>query len=193
MNWKVTKEPTVEPVSVTEAKANLKIQHNAEDGVIERAIEAARSYCEQELGLAIVDQEITLKLDGFPAGRVIDLPMTNLLEVTSFTYLDADGAPQVFADYTADTFSTPGRVVNNSAAWPKALDRAGAVTIVYRAGFNPHPLAGKKALPGAVRQAIMLLVTHWVENRSAVVVGSINSPLQFAVESCLMKHRVLGV
>jgi len=193
MSWKVTTPPEFEPVSLADAKAYLRVQHSAEDDLIEQIISAARDYCEQELDLAIMDQEITLKLDAFPRNRVICLPRANLIEVVSFDYLDSAGDSQPFTDYTEDSFQTPARLVNNTGTWPEILDNAGSITIVYRAGYGPDQTSGGYPPPGSILQAMRMLITHWYDNRNAVMIGATPAELQLAVASCLHKHRRLGV
>lgn len=193
MNWKVTEEPTKEPISVADAKAYLRVQHSADDALIGDIIAAAESFCEEELDLAIMDQEITLKLDTFPYSKTIYLPRANLLSVTSVKYNDTDGAEQTFTDYTADTFSTPARIVNNTTDWPETEDKVNSVTIVYRAGFKASETGDGDLPPGAVVQAMRMLITHWYENRSTVVVGETTEPLQMAVSASLQKYRRMGV
>ncbi len=185
MRWKVTEQPTEKPISLLEAKEYLRVQHTDDDYLIGSIIDAAVSFCEEELDLSIMEQQITMKLDRFPDGRVIDLPRSNLLSVTSVTYNDAAGAGQTFSDYTEDAYSTPGRIVNNTSDWPETEDKANSVTIVYQAGFG--------SVPAAVIQATRMLVTHWYENRSTVVVGEAPEPLQMAVTSCLQKFRRMGL
>jgi len=193
--WKVTSEPVDYPVTLAEAKDYLRVEHSEEDDIITECIRSAVDYCEQELDLAIMDQEITVKLDAFPSSSVIKLPRTNLLSVTEFTYNDSNGDSQTFTGYTADTFSTPGRVVRNDLAWPQTQARANSVTIVYRAGFKEYETGGASFVPGAVRQAMMMLITHWYDNRAAIVIGSgiVSEELQLAVTQLLSKYRVLGV
>ena len=55
MNWKVTEQPA-SPVSLSQAKTQLRVQHNLDDSEIIRLISAAVDYCEEELDLDIIDQ-----------------------------------------------------------------------------------------------------------------------------------------
>jgi uncharacterized phiE125 gp8 family phage protein len=185
MSWKVTTAPNEEPLTLSEAKAHLRVTHANSDTEIQRMITEARNYCEEELDLAIPQQTITLKLDGFPAGRVIRLPRANLVSVTSVKYLDGNGDEQTFSDYTADGYTTPARVVNDTETWPQTKDVANAVEVVYVAGFG--------TVPELIKRAMLLLIGHWYDNRGAVVVGSINSSLALAVDSALQKYRAMGV
>jgi len=195
MSWKVTTKPDFYPVTLAQAKEYLRVQHTAEDDIITRCIEAAYDYCEQELDLAILEQTITLKLDGFPAGRTITLPRTNLLSVTSVSYLDVDGSSQSYTDYVADEYGTPARIVNNVDYWPETKDVANAVTITYQAGFSETGTGDTHSTPSAIVHAMNLLVTHFYDVRSSVVVGSgiTSTEVQMSVTALLNKYRRLGL
>lgn len=49
-------------------------------------------------------------------------------------------------------------------------------------------------VPAMVRQAALMLITHWYVNRSAVLTGSVSKEIEFATNSLLHFYRVgLGV
>jgi uncharacterized phiE125 gp8 family phage protein len=195
MTWKVTTDPEYLPLTLDEAKAYLRVQHASEDSTITDCIRAATSYCEEELDLAIMEQQITLKMDAFPVGA-IKLPRTNLLSVTSVSYIDTNGDSQAFTDFTVDDFSSPARIVANEA-WPDAKSITNAVTIVYQAGFKSDQSgsAAENPAPGAVMQAMRLLITHYFDNRNTVVIGSgiAGSEVALTVTALLQKFRRLGI
>jgi uncharacterized phiE125 gp8 family phage protein len=195
MKWKVTSEPIELPVSLAEAKDYLRVSGRAEDDLITSLIQSAVDYCQEVTEIAFMDQEITLVLDRFPAGRVISLPRANLLSVTSVSYRDGANVLQSFTDFTSDRYATPARIVNNTSIWPATADVANAVTIVYRAGFKETETAIYNPVPAAIKQAILMLVAHFYDNRAAVVVGSgiVAIEMKIAVESLLDKYRVMGL
>lgn len=51
-----TVPPEAEPVLLTEAKQNLRLDHDAEDGLLNGLIRAAREEVEAACGLALVEQ-----------------------------------------------------------------------------------------------------------------------------------------
>lgn len=191
--WKVTEEPIAEPVSLEYAKAYLRVEIDAEDDEIRQCITDARSYCEEELDLAMVEQEITLHLDHFPRGRAITLPRSNLISVTSLQYRDPNGDQQAYTDFNADTFTTPGRVINANETWPPTQVAPDAVVVVYRAGFKPYSTGETDLIPGAVHRALMMMISHYFDNRNAVLVGQTAMPTPHAVDAALMKYRRMGL
>ena len=194
MSWKVTQEPEYLPISLVDAKDYLRVQVATDDSLIEECIRAAASYCEEELDLAIMSQEITLKLDYFPSGA-IELPRTNLLSVESVSYIDSNGNAQPFTEFTEDNYSMPARVVADDA-WPSAKSTINAVTVVYKAGFKIDETGGaENPAPGVVIQAMKLLVTHFYDNRTPVFIGNSSGGEEIAmtVTALLQKFRRLGI
>lgn len=195
MSWKVTQEPQYLPISLADAKEYLRVQFDTDDQLITDCIRAATSYCEEELDLAIMEQQITVKLDAFPNGP-IELPRANLLSVTSVTYIDSNGDSQPFTDFAVDDFSIPARVVANED-WPEAKGVTNAVTVVYQAGYkaNETGSAAENPAPGAVIQSLKLLITNFYDNRSPVPLGAgVNgSEVSLSVTALLQKYRRLGI
>ena len=121
--------PTVEPVTLAEAKAHVNAEeHHDDDDYIQTLITVAREWCENFTRRAFNTQTWDVFLDRFPsAGDVIELPLGKLQSVTDtgFTYVDTDGnTTQVStAVYTVDTDSEPGRVyLAYNQSWPSIRD-----------------------------------------------------------------------
>lgn len=192
MNWKVTEEPSQEPVTLAEVKAQIRSDTGTEDELITGYIEGARRFVENRLDLALIDQEITYKLDSFPYIDRLVLPRTNLISVTSVSYVDQDGATQTLATsvYGVDTFSTPGAIyLKTNKEWPtELLNERNVVTVVYRAGWDD-----RASVPRNIKQAVLLLIGHWNENRETVLTGSIQTEIDFTVTALLNQERLFGL
>lgn len=155
MALNVITPPATEPVTVSNAKMQLRIGHTVDDTLIESRIMPARFWAEHETGRQLITATWELRLDAWPAGRVIDLPKPPLQSVTSVKYLDADGAEQTFAstNYVVDVASLKGRIVlKTGLSWPTLADQPGAVRIRFVAGYGD--LATN--VPPLVRSAILL-------------------------------------
>lgn len=177
----------VEPVTLAEAKAHLRILHSSEDAEIGGFVAAARSQLEDTLGRAIVRQTLDWSLASFPASGEIALPRSPLLSVTSVKYLDTAGAEQTLsaAAYHAladDKFSRIERA--SGASWPAIAAHPRAVTVRWVAGYTPA------ACPPAIKQAILLMVAHWYSNREAA--GDARSEMPLAVKYLTDPHKVHG-
>jgi uncharacterized phiE125 gp8 family phage protein len=65
------------------------------------------------------------------------------------------------------------------------MDDPNAITITFWAGYGEDG----RSVPAPIKHAMLMLVGFWYENRTAVLVGSISKPLEFAVESLLSSQK----
>lgn len=177
--------PTVEPVTVAEAKVHCAVSRDDHDDLIERLITAARQACEAATRRALCTQTWDLTLPGWPDDdrrARIYLPLPPLVSVTSITYLDAAGDEQTIDDATYKVRAgSPGIVsLRNGELWPSVLDEDDPITIRFVAGYG---VAAN--VPATLKQAMLLLVGHWYEHPEAVVTGTIATELPLAVKSLL--------
>ena len=131
-----TTPPTVEPVSVSAAKAHLLVTHDEQDTLIGEKITAAREYAETYTGRPLVVRTLALKLDAFPSQ--IELPHPPLVSVSSITYTDSAGDTQTVSTdtYTADTAAEPGIVrLAYGQSWPSPRGDANCITVSFVAGY----------------------------------------------------------
>jgi uncharacterized phiE125 gp8 family phage protein len=164
--------PTVEPVTVNEARDFLRIDFDDDEVLVGALITAAREYVEGYTERALVNQTWTVKMDDFWGDCVLELPYPPLSSVTSITYVDTDGASQTVATatYTVDTDSEPGRIyLAYGKTWPTARSERNAVTITFVAGYG----AAASAVPDRAKTAIKMLVGDMYENRETVLTGTI--------------------
>lgn len=185
--------PAVEPISLAEAKNHLRVDVTDDDVLIEASIESARGLAEIITRRALITQTWKYILDEFPSGDEIELPLPPLQSVTSITYKDQDGTASTFAtaSYIVDTDADPGKVVlAYNRSWPSTtLYPSGAVTIQFVAGYGD----GAVDVPQMIRQAMLLMIGHWYENREAVVTtGAVPKEIPLAIEDLLWPWRALG-
>ena len=111
-SWKVTTQPTVEPVTVAELKTYAAIDTDATDTLIESFIEATRMSTEEYLGQALISQTITSVLEFWP-GKIVELPRPPLISITGvFTVDEDDDETEYDSDnYYLNTIATPGRLI----------------------------------------------------------------------------------
>lgn len=172
-NWyrsfEVTTAPTVEPVSVTDCKNQLRIDTSSDDTLISGYITAARETLERLMRRSFNTQTITMKLDGFPSGSIqINLPRPPTVSATSVVYVDENGATQTWssANYTVDVQANPASISPNyDVDYPNTRTQPNNVTVVYVAGYG----ATAADVPEGIRLAIKMLVGNWYENREALV------------------------
>lgn len=178
MMLKQVTAPSVEPITLTEAKAHLRVDGTDEDAYITSLIAVARMACELEARRAFVTQTFDLFLDCWPDACGIKIPRPPLQSVTSLSYTDYAGNVTTLVantDYVVDANSEPGRVLPAYGKfWPTALlQPGGAIKVRFVAGFG---LA--VAVPDLYKHAIKLTIGHLFENREDVVVAPGLSPVK---------------
>jgi uncharacterized phiE125 gp8 family phage protein len=171
MTLKLYSGPVVEPVSLEEAKLHLRVDDTADDNLIRDLITAARLDIETLSMHALITQTWDLYLDSFPTSE-IPLPMPPLQSVTGVYYTpDATGVETTFNStyYRTYIYSYPPRVVLKSDySFPSdELIEINGVKVRFVCGFGDSPSNVDQRL----RQAILLLVGHYYENREAVFMG----------------------
>jgi uncharacterized phiE125 gp8 family phage protein len=191
--------PTVEPITVDEAKNHLRIDSDItqDDALLAMLIGAARLYGETLTGRSWITQQWRLRLDGFGcfgAGggmNVIELERGLVESIDSIHYLDTAGTTQA-VDLTTvakDLDSLPARISPVfGQVWPVPLPQIGAVWIDYTAGYG----AAGVNVPAGIRQWMLVRVATLYEHREeveAVARGKIE-PMPF-VDGLLDPFKVL--
>ena len=161
--------PSVEPVSVAEARDQLVIQHTEDGDLIGRYIVAAREAVENYTARALIVRTYVLQLEYFP--HVISLPRPPLLTVDDITYFDEAGVLQTVeaATYEVDEASTLGRIRPiDGESWPATARRFDAVKVKYQAGYG----AAGDDVPMSLRQSLLIQVGDLYEHREDIVIGA---------------------
>lgn len=177
-------EPTVEPITLAEARLHLKIDDDitVEDALILGWIRAARDLIENYCRRSFVSRTLVLRLDCFY--DEIRLPRGPVRSVSSVKYVDGNGAEQTVSGslYQADVYSVPARIrLVSGATWPTPkMAHMNAVLVTYVAGYE-----NVNAIPKSAREAIKLLLTHMERNR-----GDANVELPAAVKFLLAPYEI---
>lgn len=136
-SWQIANEPLIEPISLTEAKLHLRVDHSTDDTLIASLIRAARQYCENFQNRTYIATTYNLKLSQFC--DVIELPRSPIVTINSITYVDSGGTTQTVSSsvYELDTYVEPNAVVlKYSQIWPNTRGHRNDITINYTAGYS---------------------------------------------------------
>lgn len=187
--------PTVEPVTVAEAKNHLRVDTTEDDGYISTLITAAREWCEQYLDRTLVLTQWAMRLHRFPTDSQypIELPRPPVVAsgtatAVSITYTAESGGTATLstAQYRVQRLETPGRVTTiYGGTWPAAMEDNDAVIVRWWAGYGDSG----SSVPAGIRHAMLMLVGHWYEQRSSVLTGSISKEVEFGVKTLLDAQR----
>lgn len=200
MALKLVAAPSIEPVTLNEAKLHCRIDHDDDDDLIESLITAARSHLDGQGGIldrALVYQTYDLFLDRFEP--CIEMPLPPLVEIVEIEYSDDGGARQTLSSsawqIVAGGLFHSKLVPAADASWPTVQEKPHAVRIRFTCGYvdgdaSPVDLA---AIPAPIRHAILMMVAHWYEHREAIVVGTNAETLPMAVETLLAPWRAAHI
>jgi uncharacterized phiE125 gp8 family phage protein len=188
--------PNIEPVSVTELKAHLRIDSAAEDAMLASLITTARLQIEAALSLALITQNWSWTFDRWPRRAAVELPLSPVQSILSFTVTQSVSPLSVPPSaYILDGQGIAARLITKHA-WPQPDVAAMGIAITFAAGFGALPAD----VPAPIRQALLLLAAHWYGNRGgdgACSGGTANtssaSPLPALVSDLLAPYRRPGL
>lgn len=183
MPYIVTTAPAVEPVTVAEAKLHLRVDQSVEDSLIGGLITAAREYCEKRSKRTLITTAYRLDGYSFPSSACsIRLDKGPLIAVQSVKYYDSAGTLTTITstNYRVDITPVFGEIVPiDGYLWPVSQsNRPDSIQIAFTAGYG----AAATAVPAAAKQAMLLLIGNWYENRESVTPGSM-TVVPYAVDA----------
>lgn len=191
--------PVAEPLTLYEVKQHVQIvqEYSEHDGYLSALITAAREYVEQQTGRACITQTWDYTFDTWPVTSSNDLyvdgtvylPMSPIQSVTSIKYIDQDGTQQTLssANYTVSTSKDPCEIRRSyQTSWPIIRYQPDSIVIRFVAGYGDTG----SSVPRALRQAMLLMVGHWFDQRNAVNVGNIVNVIPHAVDALLSTYSV---
>lgn len=180
--------PTSEPLSLADAKAFLRVEHDDDDSVIAALISAARNHVEALTRLGLITQTWRIVLDRWPEqGRI--KPRLGPLQSVS--------AARVYDETNDASAIDAGHFVVDAAAsiiaaprWslPQPGRSVAGIELDVVIGFG-----AADDVPQILIQAIRMLVSHWYENRSLVAIGQTVAMLPPSVNAMISSWRVMSL
>ncbi|MBZ9808134.1 phage head-tail connector protein [Mesorhizobium sp. ESP-6-2] len=152
----VTVQPTDEPVSIAEAKRQVRaVDFADDDAYLTDLIAVARNHAEKYCGAILATQTVAVKADRW--NDFCHLPVTPVQSVTSISYIDTNGDAQTLAD-TVYELRNDSIVLNYGQNWPATQPRS-LITVTA--------IVGAADVPPAVKHAIFLRVADLYEFRES--------------------------
>jgi uncharacterized phiE125 gp8 family phage protein len=204
--------PSVEPVSLTEAKAQLRIDASdtTYDTEITNQLKAARQWIEQRYGISLITQTRIQRQDQlyerYPIYRnflgpyysrtPLQLLYPPVQSVTSFKYIDPNGTQQTLdptTGYTVTGLMTPyvgaqdiqtPRMYPNTT-WPAFKWIPDAIEIEYVCGYGPDATY----VPETIKVAIKMVLSHFFENRMEEITGDRVSKFEMSVDRIMASYE----
>jgi len=156
-----TSAPLVEPLTLAQAKAHLRVDGSDEDTLITALIGVAREACEDRTEQTLVETAWRYTTTHLPHCG-LRLMMGPVLSVQSVAYIDTNGQTQTLASdqwRLADDWLLPAYGV----VWPLTLCQPAAVTVAYKCGFG----STAASVPGPLVAWMKLAIGDLFENRTA--------------------------
>jgi len=187
MTIKTIIQPTEEPITLQEAKAQLRIEisMDEDDSLIEGLIiPTAREMVENDTRRSIMTQTRTLQLDNLSDYfEIMDGAVQSIVDIT---YKDLDNVTQRLAstDYELFIREESALVVpEHDKTWPAALNRPGSVTVQFVAGYDDA-----ESVPKRLKQAMMMLISDFYENREDIIIGASTAENVFGYDRLIMPY-----
>lgn len=178
MGLRVVVNPTVEPLSLSEAKLHARVDGTDEDALFLLWISAARAHGESITRRAFCPQTLELSLPSFPLnGEPIELPRPPFGAVSSIKYVNAEGTSVTMeaTDYVvhAEDDSVPAKVSPVfGSVWPVTNGDSGSVIIRYTAGPELDSETGLPLLNTMLKAWMLIRVTSLYYKREPFVAGT---------------------
>ena len=176
------------PISLSEAKAQLRVENSDDDVIIARLINVAVAYTDVRgaLGQAMITQKWGQWLPSNPP-QSVPLTLGPVQAVNAVKYYDQDGALQTDDINNYQVFGTEfaSKVgPKDGFSWPNAQDRQDAIKIEYEIGYGDT----SSDVPDTIRHAMMMLIGHWYDNREQTGMDELSN-VPFGYENLLNMHR----
>ncbi len=187
MGLSQTVAPTIEPVTLAEAKGHLRVDIADDDALITSLITAAREKCEHYTQRQLLQATyLYTYLPSYYWDGVILLPKPPLVSVGSVKAVDSAGSTTTLTantDYRVYTAEIPGKIqFINIPSYDET--RFDALQVTFTAGHGTVT----SQVPYGIKTAMLWLIDAWYRNRE-----EINAPVNSSVERLLDVYRVFDV
>lgn len=168
--------PEEEPVTLTEAKAFLRIEHMADDAAITRAVVAAREAAEQYLRVALLPQEWSYAM-ACPSHSLVRLPLGPAQSITEISAVDEEGeSSEVDGDQYRLTLDGFGVIF-------ETLPDAEQVIITFEAALA----LSAEEVPALIKQGMLHHMAAMLAKREGF------APLPISSISCYQPYRRIAL
>lgn len=171
-----------EPVTTAAAKLHMRVEHDADDVLIDGLIVAARAMIEKMTGTRMVTQTVAFKTGNWAA--MAQLPVAPISAISAISYIDSGGLAQTLSGsiYEARLAGLqPSVVLKYSNSWP-GIQAGSEITVTAVAGYG---VAGEQ--PAEILLAIKMLAAHWYERRESA--GDQMAEIPFGVSALIENSR----
>lgn len=161
MDLKVITPPEVEPITLRELKAYMKIDDTIDDVVLNPLITQAREWCEKQQNKKYITQTLEAYLNRFPCGPIEFINCSPVQSVESIKYNDTGNTQYTLSDliYELDNISFVNCIkLKYSKIWPtNVLKTVNPIVIRFTAGYEDKIIVGENIGTGTGEQITLYL------------------------------------
>ena len=188
-------QSSTEPVTLSEAKAFLAVDHDEHDAMITALITAARQRAENYCNRSFVEKRYMLALDTYPRRDNVKLPRGPVQSIVSVKY--DDGSEEITIDaekYYLNNYRNPAWILFKEAF--TVADKPNALKIQYITGYDADAADNEAntdpafPFPEPVRTAIKMIVRTMYDHRDDFVVGAAVNSIPKTSEYILNDYRI---
>tara|TARA_R100001163_G_scaffold26841_1_gene21832 strand:+ start:550 stop:1128 length:579 start_codon:yes stop_codon:yes gene_type:complete len=175
------------PISLTEAKSHLKVDTSADDTYITSIIKAATQLSEEYTNRFFINTTVKQFASSFK--EIETLFKSKVSAVNHVKYYDSDNTLQTLAPsvYNKQLEYEPAQIqLAYNKSYPKITKRNDAVEVEYTVGYG----GSASDVPEIIKQAILLTIGNFYENRNSVIIGRIATELPQNVKWLLDTYKV---
>lgn len=188
---------TVQIITTAEAKTHLRVDFNDDDSYIDSLILAAQDVIENYCNIKIMNVEITQYCDYWQdTFQLYFSPVQNSgkASINYIKYYDDSPTPVLQTwpqtEYIFDKFSAPMRIGlrdidSPSNDYPDIASQLKAIEIQYNVGYT-----NIADVPKGLKQACLILVGQWYENRQEAVVGRSVGRIPMTATYLMNRYRI---
>jgi len=177
-------------LTTAEAKTHLKVDTTADDTYIDNLVSAATESAQIFTNRYFINT--TLNQFGDTWNDLATLFKSKVSSVVHIKYYDSDNTQQTLATsvYQKDLEHQPARIgLKPNQSFPSLAPRINAVECQYIVGYG----SAASDVPEGIREAVLLTIGNWYENRQNVVVGRIATELPKTAQYLLEQFKVQTV
>lgn len=149
-----TSSPAVEPVTLSEVKTFLKVEHSDDDGLLSNLISAARVDAENFLSRSLITQGWRMSFDSYIPYELL-LAMTPVQSISSVKAIDKQGTEATISAATYHLGADNRKVIFDIAVCSYKIE------IDYVAGYGD----AAADVPSPIRQGILNHIAYMYEHR----------------------------
>ena len=188
-SFKVTAYPAdISIVSLSEAKDHLRVSNTADDTLITNLILAATQAAQNYTNRFFINHSVRMDCDTWE--ETLYFYKSPVFSSTTIEYYGTSATIYDVWDssnYIVDKVHEPARLLLQAdKSYPDLADRKAAIKLTYVSGYG----TAASDVPQAIKQAVLLIVGNFYENRQEVVVGRIATEMPKSAQYLLDQYKV---